>query len=132
MHMVVNVLASNHWCNRVALFGTSFSPSVLELHTLLLKTGLDGVWVAVLVFAVLDRDHVMVMLLWEHLTILDGLNGGVVVILVYLAVDGSGCFFMTVLAHLLIDDCGGNLFMNSGIMMTSFVPRRTISSAAEA
>jgi len=49
---------------------------------------LDVAVVAVLDLAVFDIGHVVRVLLWENLAVVDGLNGGVVMVLVDLAVDG--------------------------------------------
>lgn len=42
------------------------------------------------------------------------------------AVNGSGGLFVTMLGHILLNDCWSDLFVNSGIMMTSFVPVQRI------
>lgn len=63
MNVVVDVLSSDDWCNRVALMRGTLGASVLKLQTLLLETGLDGFWVAVLVLTMLNRNNVVLVLL---------------------------------------------------------------------
>ncbi len=46
-------------------------------------------------------------------------------VLVDFTVDGGGGFFMTSLGNCLVDDARGNLLMDGGVMMTSFMPDRT-------
>lgn len=57
------MLSSDDWCNRVALMRGTLGASVLKLQTLLLETGLDGFWVAVLVLTMLNRNNVVLVLL---------------------------------------------------------------------
>lgn len=54
--------------------GAAFLASVLELHALLLQTGFDRFLVAMLMFPVLDGDHVMCVLLRQNLAVLDWLH----------------------------------------------------------
>jgi len=124
MNVVVNMLAGDDWCNRVCFFRATFSASILELRTFLLKTSLDGIWIAMLMLAVLNRDDVVSVLFREHLTILDWLHGRVVMVLVDLAVNGGRCLFMTGLLDFLIHNGGSNLLVHGGVMMASFVPKR--------
>ena len=74
MNMVVHVLASNDGCNGVGLLGTCFSAGILELHTLLFKTSLDGVGVTVLNLTLLDSGHSVRVLFGENLAVLDWLD----------------------------------------------------------
>jgi len=87
--VVVNVLTSNGGaCNGCVLNITNLA-GVLELSSLSSETLLYVVVIAVLDVAVLNTGHLVGVLLWENLTILNWLDGGVVVILVDLTVDGS-------------------------------------------
>ena len=43
-------------------------------------------------------------------------------VLVDLTVDGSGGLLVTLLDDVLVDDGGSNLFVDSGVMVTSLVP----------
>lgn len=119
---MVDMLASNDWCNGVALLRGTLNAAILKLQTLLLKTGLDGIWIAVHMLAMLDGDHVVGVLLRQNLAVLDRLHRSVVVVLVHLTIDGSRSLFMTVLADLLIHDCRSDLLMDSGVMMTRLRP----------
>lgn len=74
MNMVVHVLASNHRCNGVGLLGPCFSTGVLELHTLLFKTSLNSIGVAVLDVTFLDCGHSVGVLFRENLAVLDWLD----------------------------------------------------------
>lgn len=84
--MMMDVLASHGGCRRLRMDGGRLSTSILELPTLLLEPTADGRVVAVVDAAFLDRSNVVLVLLREHLSILDRLNGRVEVILVNLAV----------------------------------------------
>lgn len=123
MYMVVDMLASNDWCNRVGFSCTRLSTSILKLHAFLLETSLDGFWITVLMLTVFNRDNFVVVLLGQHFSIFDRLNRSVVMILVDLTVNGSGGLLMTVLLDFLVHDSGSNLFVHSGVMVTSFVPK---------
>ena len=122
MDMMMNMLASNDWCYRMGLFGASVGTCVLELHTFLLKTCLDGLRIAVLVLAVLDRNNIVRVLFWQDFTILHRLHGRVVMILMHFTVDGRGGLFVSVPLYLLVYYSRGNFLMNGCVMMTSFVP----------
>lgn len=73
MNMVVDVLASNDWGHRMALFLAHLS-AILELCSLLLKTSGDGFGVAVLVLTVFHRNDVVVMFFWKNFTVVDWLD----------------------------------------------------------
>lgn len=47
-------------------------------------------------------------------------------VLMNFTVDGGLGLFVTLLDHLLLHDCRGNLLMNGGVMVTSFVPKKGI------
>lgn len=126
MNMVVHVLASNDWCNRVALLGTCFGAGVLELHTLFFKTRLDGVGVTVLNLTFLNGGHSVRVLFGKNLTILDRLDRGMVMVLVHLAINGGLSLLMTLLDNLLVYNSRGDLFVDCGVMVTCFLPERGI------
>jgi hypothetical protein len=88
------------------LGGTDFT-GVLELRLLGCQTVLHVLVVTVLDVAMLHAGHLVAMLFWEDLAVLNGLDGGVVVVLVNLAVDGSG--------HILLTGGGGFLVLNCRI-----------------
>jgi hypothetical protein len=73
---------------------SSFAASVLELSSFGGKAFLDVAVVSVLDLTVLYSCHVVAVLLWENLTVLDRLNRGVVVVLVNFPVDGCLCLVM--------------------------------------
>ena len=107
------------------LFG--YATVALELSSFLLKTGLDSLGIAVLVVTFLNRNDVVLMLFRENFTVVHGLNGGMVMVLVNLAVDGSGSLFVTLLDDSLVHNCGSNLLVNGGVMVTSLVPMKRLS-----
>lgn len=123
VNMMVDMLASNDWCNGVGFLGTSFGTSALKLQTLLFETSLYGFRVTVLVLTVLDRDHAVYVLLRQHLSVLDRLNRSVVMVLVHLSVDGGLSLLMTVCADFLIHNSRSYLFMDGGVMMTRLRPK---------
>lgn len=124
MNMVVYVLASNDRCNGVGLLGTCFNAGVLELHTLLFQTSLDGTGVTVLDLALLNSGHAVGVLFRENFAILDWLDRGVVMVLMHLAINGSLSLLMTLLDHLLLHNGGSDLLVDRGVMVTSLLPGR--------
>ena len=122
MNMMMHMLASNNWGNGMGLLCASIGTCVLELHAFLFETCLDSLGVAVLVLAVLDRHDVVAMLFWKDFTVLHRLHRRMVMVLMYLTVDGGSSLFVSVPLNLLIHYSRGNFLMNSGVMMTSFLP----------
>lgn len=125
----MDVLARNDGSNGVRFLSVAFGTIALELQTLLFQTGLDSLSVAVVVFTVLDWNDVVLMLLWENLTVLHWLHGGVVVVLVDLTVNGGGGLLMTGLDNSLVNDGGSDLLVHSGIVVTGLGPGRGETSA---
>ena len=104
-------------------------PSALELCPFLFELGLEGSFVTMNMLTVLHGENVMLVGLRKNFAVFDGLNGGMVVILMDLAVDGGGGLFMTMLGHSLLGHCRSNLFMNSGIMVSSLGPEYFVSQS---
>ena len=75
-------------------------------------------------FTVLDGDHVVRMLLGQDLTVLDRLDGCVIVVLMNFTVNGSGGFLMTVFGDVFVHDGGCNFLVDSGVMVTGLVPAK--------
>lgn len=75
-------------------------------------------------FTVLNGNHVVRMLLGQNLTVLDRLNGCVKMILMNFTVNGSGGFLMTVFGDIFIHDSGSNFLVDSGVMVTGLVPAK--------
>jgi hypothetical protein len=86
--------------------------------TLLGKTGLDLVVVAVLVAAVLNGDDVGVVLSRKNLLVEDRLLSGVVVVLVDLLVNGGDVLLVLLPLDSLVLDGRSNLLVDSGIVVT--------------
>ncbi len=122
MNMMMHVLASNDWCNRVGLFGTCFSTGVLELQTLFFKTSFDGAGVTVLNLACLNSGHSVGVLFGENLAVLHWLYGGVVMVLVHFTINSGLSLLMALLDNLLVDNGGSDLFVDGGVMVTSLLP----------
>lgn len=100
--VVVDVLASNVGVGSCGvLCGTDFT-AVLELCCFGCKTILHMFVVAVLDVAVLNTGNVVIVLLWENLSVLDGLNGGMMVVLVDLTIHGSGNILLSSGSDLLV------------------------------
>ena len=118
---MVNVLPSNDWGNGVGLF-LAHSSVALELSGFLFEAGFDCIGIAMLMVTFLDGNDVVMMLFGKDFTVYNRLNGGVVMVLVDLTIDGSGGLLVTLLDDVLVDDGGSNLFVNSGVMVTSLVP----------
>ena len=97
---------------------------VFELSSLLFQTGLDSLWVAMLMVTLLDAHHVVGVLLWQNLAVLHRLHGGVIVVLMDLTIDGGGSLLMTLLNDVLVGHGGCHLLMDSGIMVTSLGPMK--------
>jgi len=116
--VVVLVLACNDGSDLAG--GGTLNPlrGVNVAGTLLGKTGLDLVIVAVLVAAVLDGDDVGVVLSRKNLLIEDGLLGGVVVVLVDLLVDGGDVLLVLLPLDSLVLDSRSDLLVDSGVVVT--------------
>lgn len=99
------------------MLGVSLHSRVLELSTLSLEASLDVRVITVFEFAVLDGSHVVVVLLWELLGIVDWLDCGVVVVLVDLPVNGSSDILVTVLIDGLVGNCWGSSLVDGGVVV---------------
>ena len=75
----------------------------------------------------LDGNNVVMVLLWENFAVFDWLDGGMVVVLMYFTVDGGLSFLMANLCDLLVHNGRCHFLMNSGVMVTSFVPEELIA-----
>jgi hypothetical protein len=129
--VVVDVLAANRGGNGLSVLGLNLDALVSKLSGLGGETLLDLGVVAVLERAVLDGGKVVVVLLGKNLAVLDGLDRGVVVVLVNLLVDGS--LDLLVLLELvgLVDNSGGNLLVDGGVVVTRLGPGLKSASGME-
>jgi len=100
------------------MFGIVDSARILELSRLGSETILDMGFIAVLELAVLDAGHLVRVLFWEDLAVMDGLNRGVVVVLVYLAVDSLGDILVVRFVNMLVLDGGVHGLVDGGIMLS--------------
>jgi len=105
MDVVVNMLSCNNRHFALCMLRLSNCSMILELRPLRVKLLPHMVAISVLNLSVLNANHVMAVLLREHLAVLDGLHGCVVVILVDFSVDDSLGIFVL---------CAGDVFMLDG------------------
>lgn len=117
MHMVVNVLAGYRRCRSGNVLAVDPFSGVLEAGRLLCQMLPVAVCVIMLKGTVLDAGDVVVVLLGEHVGILDGLDRGVVVVLVDLLVHGRGNAILLIADDRLICDGGCYTLMDGGIML---------------
>jgi hypothetical protein len=75
---------------------------VFELGLLSGEAVFDVGVIAVLDVLVLDAGHLVGVLFWKDLAVLDGLDGGVVVVLMDFAVDGRGGLLMARGSYMLL------------------------------
>ena len=122
VHVVVDMLSGNDGSNRVGLLDTTVDTSALELHAFLLKTSLDSCCISMMLLALLDRGHHMLVLFWKNLTVLYGLNRRMIMVLVDLTIDGGSSLLVTLLTDGLLHDGWSNLLVHGGVMVTSLVP----------
>ena len=122
VNVVVDVLASNHRCDSVCVYGFRDDALILELGSLTCETGLDLSSVAVLESAVLNSYEVVGVLLGKDLTVGDRLDRGVVVILVDLLVNGSGDLLVLGRPDGLVKNSGCDALVNGGVVVTSLGP----------
>lgn len=66
-----------------------------ELANLHINAALDSLVISMVELFLLDRNHLMRVLLWENFTVGNWLNSGVVMVLVNLPVDGLRSLLMS-------------------------------------
>jgi hypothetical protein len=118
VNVVVLVLASNDGSDLAGGGTLDLLDGVDVGGTLLGKTSLNLVVVAVLVAAVLNGDDVGVVLGGENLLVKDGLLGGVVVVLVNLLVDGGDVLLVLLPLDGLVLDGRSDLLVNGGVVVS--------------
>jgi len=116
--MVVDMLTCDVGVGRCGVLSATNFAGILELGLLGRETFLYVLVVAVLDVAVLNASHLVAVLFWEYLTVLDGLNGGVVVILVDLTVDRCGDILMSCGSNRLVLNRGVDGLVDGGIMLS--------------
>jgi len=121
MHMVVDMLASNDWLGSSLVLTLNTSGGILEACLLSSELLLHLIGVVMLKVAVLDTDEVVVVLLWEDLSVLHRLDGSVVVILVDLLVYGGGDVLVVDLGNCLLGHGGVHGLVDGGVMVTRLV-----------
>jgi len=121
MHMVVDMLASNDWLGSGLVLTLNTGRGIFEACLLSSELLLHLIGVVMLKVAVLDTDEVVVVLLWEDLSVLHRLDGSVVVILVDLLVDGGSDAVFLLTSHGLVDDCRVDFLVDSSVMLAILV-----------
>lgn len=111
--------ALNGRCNHLSALGGTCSRSVLELGCFPVESRFDLCWVGMFEFLVLDACHLVGVLLWKNLSILNWLNGGVVMILVNLSVNRGGDLLLADGLNLLMLDGWCLSLIDNGFMVTS-------------
>ena len=111
------VLARNNGSDLAGSLAINLLGGVYVAGTLLSKTSLDLVVVAVLVAAVLNGDDIGVVLGRKNLLVDNRLLGGVVVVLVDLLVDGGDVLLVLLPLDGLVLDGRGDLLVNSGVVV---------------
>lgn len=122
VHVVMDVLASNDWCDRVSLLGRPLCTGTLELCTLLLEASFDGFWITMLMLTVLHRDDVMLMLLGKNFAVLDRLHRSMVMVLMDLTINGCRGLFVADFANFFFHNGWGDLLVHCGVMVAGLVP----------
>jgi len=125
VHVMMNVLSSDSGRCSLGVLSVSNCASALELSGLSLEALLDVIVIAVLHFAGLDTGHLMGVLLWENLAILDRLHRCVVVILMDLAVNCSANVLLLSLGDVLVGDSWVYSLVNGGVVLSIFVKERS-------
>jgi len=116
--VVVDVLAGDDWRDGAGVLALNTLLLVAELGLLDSEAALHIVGVVVLIRTVLDRDNVVVVLLWELSLVVDRLHGGVVVVLVHLLVDSGLDVLVLGAVHGLVSDGRSDLLVDGVIMVT--------------
>ena len=115
--MMMDALGLNRRCNCLSLFGGKGGRGISKLLCFAIESGSGFLRILMLEFFVLHTSHLVAMLLWQNLAILDGLHRGVVMILLNLTVYSSGDVFMTSRDDLLVLDGRCLSFINGGIVL---------------
>ena len=116
MNMMMHMLARHCGCCFPGVLAINPRRSIPVLGVLVANRFLSPVCVAVLERAVLYRDDLVVMLLWQRLGMRDRLLRGVVVILMDLLVDGLSCLLVLMRLHCLVDDTRLDALINLGVV----------------
>lgn len=127
MHVVVHVLASDDWCRSAGVLTLNALRFVPVTSLLGRKLTLHLIVVVVFVGAVLNRDHVVVVLLRELCLVVDRLDRGVVVVLVNLLVDRRLHVLVFSAVDGLVSDGRGNLLVDGGVVMAGLGPAANVS-----
>ena len=108
--VVVHMLAGDSRSRRRAVLCLADCVGILELCLLSGKAFFNMGVVAVLDVAMFDAGHLVSVLFWERLAVLDGLDGGMMVVLMDFSIDGRGGLLVSSGSYSLILD-GGVYFL---------------------
>lgn len=124
---MVHMLASNDRCRGAGVLTLNALRFVPVASLLGRKLTLHIIVVVVFVGTVLNRNHVVVVLLRELCLVVDRLNGRVVVILVNLLVDRRLHVLVFSAVDCLVSDGRGNLLVHGGVVMAGLGPAANVS-----
>lgn len=113
----MNVLAGHGWGLGKGFGRGTLGAGVTELCLFLGELGLYGFVLTMVVLAVLDWEHIVLMLLLQDLSVLHRLDRGVEMVLMDLAVDDLLLFFMMMSVDGLVGDGGSDSLVNGGVMV---------------
>lgn len=122
MHVVVHVLTGDDGSGGAGVLALDARGLVAVPGLLGGELALDLILVVVLVRAVLDRHHVVVVLLRELSLVADRLDRGVVVVLVNLLVNGGLDVLVLGTVDGLVGHGRGNLLVNGGVVVARLRP----------
>jgi len=118
VNVVMNMFALDYRSLTLRLCCVMHLPFVVELRCLAFQSLLGTVMITVVKLAVLDFAHLMLVLLWQDLSVMYRLDGMVKVILMHLLVDSCADLLMLVRLHCLVLHSGGDLFVDRSVMVT--------------
>lgn len=121
------MLASDDWCSSAGVLTLNALGFVTVTSLLGCELTLHLIVVVVFVGAVLDWDHVVVVLLRELCLVVDRLDRGVVVVLVNFLVDRRLDVLMFSAVDGLVSDGRGNLLVDGGVVMSRLGPAAIVS-----
>ena len=121
------MLAGDDWCGSAGVLTLNALRFVAVTSLLGCKLTLHLIVVVVFIGAVLNRDHVVVVLLWELCLVVDRLDGSMVVVLVNLLVDRRLDVLVFSAVDGLVSDGRGNLLVDGGVVMARLGPAAIVS-----
>jgi len=116
--VVVHMLACDRGGDRRAVLCLADCVGILELGLLSSKAFFNVGVVAVLEVAMFDIGHLVSVLFWEYLAVLDGLDGSVMVVLMNFSIDGRGGLLVSSGLDSLVLHSGVDFFVDGSFMLS--------------